>query len=290
MQTLEAVLAHLTTGKPIQRYPIEEKIHPEFPDMKIVDETPCSTTLPNGQRCDGVDQYVKKKTLSESDWYDYSYCIPCEKCNVEKLLHRCFGRLDSRPEQASAISKGIQGRLKVRPERTKYNEAAMMSLKELLVNPKTNRSVILMGPTGTGKTFLAQHTLKTMIKKFRKKCLYVQEHTILHAWRFSQDKTRGETCVWGCNLLAAARMSDYLLIDDFGASRRTSDGALDALEELIMIRYDAAKPVIITTNMSPEDIELRRGQRVWSRLKGMAKEHVVVIKGGDYREKVRFEV
>ena len=76
----------------------------------------------------------------------------------------------------------------------------------------------------------------------------------------------------------------------FGAARQTSDGALDELERLIMGRCEASMPVIITTNLSPEDIEMRRGTRVWSRLKGMARDNVFVIKGGDFRQKVEWEV
>jgi len=205
------------------------------------------------------------------------------------MLHYCFGMLDSRPEQAMAIENGILARLKVRPERNKWNEQAMTVLKDIMMRPDKQKSAILMGPVGTGKTFLAQHTIKAIMAKHRKPCLYVQEHTLLHAWRFSQSKDHQATSAWGCALLGKARIVDYLLIDDFGASRRTSDGALDALEELIMVRYDAGKPVIVTTNMRPEDIEMRRGSRVWSRLKGMARENVIEIKGGDFRQKVSWE-
>ena len=245
--------------------------------------------MPNGARCDGVDHLVKRRTRGSDEGADYTYSIRCIKCDVPRILQKCFGQLDSRPETAKAIENGIMARLKSKPTRNKFNERAMEVLKEIIINPKSHKSVVLMGPVGTGKTFLAQHTLKAMMVKHRRPCLYAQEHTLLHAWRFSQDKTKSGTAAWGGRFLAAARICDYLLIDDFGASRRTSDGALDALEEIIMIRYDAGKPVIVTTNLSSEDLEMRRGSRVWSRLKGMAKENIIEIKGGDFRQKVSWE-
>lgn len=246
--------------------------------------------MPNGARCDGVDHLVRRKTRGSDEDFDYTYFIGCVRCDVPRMVSKCFGRLDSRPEQAKDIENAILSRLKVKPARNKFNEKAMQVLKDIIVSPNDRKSAVLMGPVGTGKTFLAQHTLKAIMHKHKKPCLYAQEHTLLHAWRFSQDKTKSVTATWGGNFLHAAKTCEYLLIDDFGASRRTSDGALDALEEIIMVRYDAGKPMIVTTNMSPEDLEMRRGSRVWSRLKGMARENVIEIKGGDFRKEVRWEV
>ena len=237
-----------------------------------------------------MNRWGKKTIPSEFAPCEYIYALSCIKCDVPRMHHMCFGILDSSEEQALAIEDGIMARLRVKPVQNKHNERAIMALREIMMNPSCGKSAILMGPVGTGKTFLAQHTLKAIISKHRLKCLYVQEHTILNAWRFSQQKDKQATAAWAGRLLGMARSAEYLLIDDFGASRRTSDGALDALEELVMVRYDAARPVIITTNLKPEDIETRRGSRVWSRLKGMAKENVIEINGGDYRQDVKWEV
>lgn len=289
MYELQDILDHLKTGRPIPPLVMEERPHPEFPGYKIVQEQQCRTILPDGTRCDGVDQTLKKITLSDKDAFDYESIVPCVKCDVPRMISKCFGFLDSRQDHARSIENGILAGLKTKPQRNKYNEAAMETFKRLLKTKDCKESVMLLGPVGTGKTFLAQHFLKAMITKQRRQCMYAQEYTILHAWRFSQDKGKN-TGIWGHQFLHKCRTADYLLLDDFGAARRTSDGALDELERLIMGRCEASMPVIITTNLSPEDIEMRRGTRVWSRLKGMAKENVFVIKGGDFRQKVEWEV
>ena len=288
MQSIAQVLDNLNMGMPMEQLDTPTRIDQDYPELLILDEAPCDTIFPNGLTCDGTNRWAKRRTPSDNE-PEYTFAVPCIKCDVPRMLHYCFGMLDSRPEQSIAIENGILARLKVRPERNKWNEQAITALKEIMMRPDKQKSAILMGPVGTGKTFLAQHTIKAIMAKHRKPCLYVQEHTLLPAWRFSQSKDHQATSAWGCALLGKARIVDYLLIDDFGASRRTSDGALDALEELIMVRYDAGKPVIVTTNMRPEDIETRRGSRVWSRLKGMARENVIEIKGGDFRQKVSWE-
>ena len=60
MITVQDVLDQLNTGKPIQPLVMEEKEHPEYPNMVIVSESQCSTTMPNGARCDGVDHLVRR--------------------------------------------------------------------------------------------------------------------------------------------------------------------------------------------------------------------------------------
>jgi len=287
--TIEEVLKRLEAGTPMPPLVLEERIHPDFPHLKITEERPCQTTNPNGVQCDGVEYLVKKRTLSDKDCFDYVWCILCEKCDVPKMLHKCFGYLSPDSTVAKDTSRAIVSKLNIRPEKNKHNESAMRALREMITNKENRASAILMGPTGTGKTFLAQHTLKAIIKKHKKRCVYLQESTLLNAWRASQDKN-GADAAWGCSVIGAARCADMLMIDDYGSSRRTSDGALDFLEDVIMQRYDGARPVLITTNLSGQDIEAGRGARVWSRLKGMARENVFTINGGDFRDNFRWEV
>ena len=74
-----------------------------------------------------------------------------------------------------------------------------------------------------------------------------------------------------------------MMLDDFGQTRKTSDGALDAIESLIMHRYDAGLNVIVTTNRIVQTLNETRGARVMSRLAGLAGGVVVHCSGKDWR-------
>ena len=105
---------------------------------------------------------------------------------------------------------------------------------------------------------------------------------MLQAWRMTHSD-RKELASWGERVLSLARSVDWLVFDDLGQTRNASDGAIDAIESLIMHRYDSKAPVIVTSNLNPAGIAEHRGARVWSRIQGMAGKNVVEIRGVDWR-------
>ena len=84
-------------------------------------------------------------------------------------------------------------------------------------------------------------------------------------------------------MVARAKTAKWLMLDDFGQARKATEPALDALDDVIMHRYAARAPMVITTNLRPEQIAERRGERVWSRMCEMAGSGVVELSGEDWR-------
>lgn len=72
----------------------------------------------------------------------------------------------------------------------------------------------------------------------------------------------------------------FLILDDFGAEY-PKDWVLNKVDAIITNRYNNMKPVIITTNMLPDEIQERYVQRVFDRLRSTSK----VI--GTYGESLR---
>lgn len=214
----------------------------------------------------------------------YQYVEPCGVCCKEWSIHRCFGLLSPRTNEALALKNAILGTLMVKPVPNDDNSAAMGVLREMVLDPAQKKSALLLGPVGTGKTFLALHTLMALMDR-GKSCLYVQEQALLDAWRVSHSNEAGIKD-WGLGLFRRAKAVDYLMIDDFGQARNVSERALDAIEGLIMSRYESCLPVIATSNMKPGQLEEARGQRVWSRLCGMARNNIVEVCGHDWRKQV----
>ncbi len=62
----------------------------------------------------------------------------------------------------------------------------------------------------------------------------------------------------------------FLILDDFGAEY-PKDWVLNKVDAIITNRYNAMKPVIITTNMLPDEIRERYVQRVFDRLRSTSK-------------------
>lgn len=62
----------------------------------------------------------------------------------------------------------------------------------------------------------------------------------------------------------------FLILDDFGAEY-PRDWVLNKVDAIITNRYNNMKPVIITTNMLPNEIKERYVQRVYDRLRSTSK-------------------
>ena len=124
------------------------------------------------------------------------------------------------------------------------------------------------------------HGLKTIIENTGCSALFLPEATLLNAWRQSfQDEHRD----WGANLYQRAKAVDVLFIDDFGQTRDPSMKALDAIDAVVMARYESKKPIMISTNLRPNRLESHRGPRIVSRLCELAGEPLVLA-GYDWRK------
>jgi DNA replication protein DnaC len=218
-----------------------------------------------------------------SDGYEYNFALPCTVCDVKWHIHRAFGQLAASKETAGRLRDAILKTLAIRPVKTDGNANARDGLRKLLMDPHDAPSVILTGPPGTGKTFLGMHCLKAIAERHRRPVLFLQEYVFLRAWRLTHDTINANDRAWGVNLIERARSCAMLMIDDFGQTRNTSAGGIDALEALIMHRYDSKLNVIVTTNRSVEGLRDARGDRVVSRLAGLSKGMFISCMGDDWR-------
>lgn len=282
-ETLQGIMAKLGV-EPTPQSDTQTRTDPEYPGMKIVDKMPCLTTFEDETSCPGELRVMTEISPSEEGpSFPYQFIIPCENCNKERALRLCFGLTSDDQEQAGDVRRGILAKLKTRPVKEPENAKVLSSLRRLVSSPKEKLSAVLLGPVGTGKTFLGQHALKSLMLKHFLRCFYLPEHALIHAWRMTNNYDNKKKMEWGQMVIARAKTVDWLMIDDFGQSRRTTDGALDAVEDLIMQRYESNKPVIITSNLPPKGIVEFRGERIWSRLKGMAKNNIFELGGRDWR-------
>lgn len=139
-----------------------------------------------------------------------------------------------------------------------------------------NVGLILMGGAGTGKTFAAGCIANALINKG----ISVMMANVLHLTDkignlYDKDRT---------TFIQSLQQYELLIIDDFGAER-TSDFVAEQIYNIIETRYSARKPLIITSNIPPEQLKNctdMRYQRTYDRIKEIC---IPVILDGESRRK-----
>lgn len=111
--------------------------------------------------------------------------------------------------------------------------------------------LVLMGPVGTGKTYLAVAALRRLIMQYGISGKFVDFQFLLGQLRDAYSKRGSEE-----DILRPLRQADILVIDEFGKGRTENEWQLEKLDDIVNSRYNAGKVTIITTNyLTPEALK-----------------------------------
>jgi len=139
-----------------------------------------------------------------------------------------------------------------------------------------NIGVALSGENGTGKTFWAACVANRLIEAGRRVKMATMASLVTG---LSESETRNE-------LLGEIEKADLLVIDDLGAERDTSFG-LEKAFEVLDVRYNSKKPVLLTMNLSKaeldEPIDMQHA-RIYSRVKEMCP--ILAVVSGERRSAI----
>lgn len=139
---------------------------------------------------------------------------------------------------------------------------------------KSNRGLLFWGTVGTGKSYAAACIANELLNRKTP----VVMTSFVKVLQVIQDNTENETEF--VNRLCAARL---LIIDDLGTERNT-DYALEKVYNVIDSRYRTGKPLILTTNLNLQDMQMTqdiRYQRIYDRIFEMR--HPVMVNGTSWR-------
>lgn len=140
-------------------------------------------------------------------------------------------------------------------------------------------SLLLTGPVGTGKTYLAVALLRRRVEQ-GESALFVTLGDYLQRIRDTFDAdTRQSTA----EVLTAARTVGLLVFDDLGAKLHLTDWEEGQLYDLVNARITAQLAMILTTNLDAEELRDYLGERIHSRLMGMCRSNVLTWGGADRR-------
>ena len=150
---------------------------------------------------------------------------------------------------------------------------------------ENNNGLLLWGDVGTGKSFYAACIANALIEE-GVSVMMTNFAKILNrlSGLYSEDKNA---------FIADLMKYSLLILDDFGAERNT-DYAMEQVFNVIDERYKTNLPLIVTTNISLDDLEEPKDQahqRVYDRLLAMCtpvyfqgKSHRIKDKDRKYRE------
>lgn len=147
---------------------------------------------------------------------------------------------------------------------------------DVLRSPRNAPSLLLAGPTGTGKTHNAYAALRLLSHSRRSTVTWRAASTAVF---FGDQRPQpGRDTEGNYQLYATAPV---LLLDDLGATKNT-EWTEETLYRVIDHRYTHCLPSIFTTNVPPGGMGERLGERTASRLAEMCRS--VVLVGGDRRK------
>lgn len=168
---------------------------------------------------------------------------------------------------------------------------AIRFVAEWLTDTKRRPWLILGGGIGTGKTTML-FAIKRLGKKAKEACRHGAESA---SWRGEAELSRAyragiylhrvpaitpaqQLANWASNqdaaaIFEAALNEPLLAIDDLGtepAAVKLYGTEKTPLVELLAARYDSRLPTLITTNLGPDGIAERYGERIADRLREIA--------------------
>ena len=141
---------------------------------------------------------------------------------------------------------------------------------------KDNIGLMLFGDVGTGKTYISACIANALID-LGEKVLFTDFSTIINNM---MDFSTGNNN----DYLNSLQKYSLLIIDDLGVER-TTDTALQYVEDVINSRYKTKMPIIVTTNKTVTETKSEtkiKFQRIYSRILGMTVP--LEVSGGDKRK------
>lgn len=166
---------------------------------------------------------------------------------------------------------------KVRPGTEKAIEACRTYANGFEAG-KTTQGLYLTGPVGTGKTLLMAATARAIVEASLAHMKFVSVAALINAIKAGTNERP-----FDFGLVDKAVNTELLLLDDLGAENVTPF-AQDVVYQVIDGRYQANRPLLLTSNLADTQLKQRLGDRIVDRLYEMTK--LVKLGGTSYRKEL----
>lgn len=143
--------------------------------------------------------------------------------------------------------------------------------------------MVLYGPTGVGKTHLAQGALLHVVSNYLRSGIFVTADRYLDMI-YDEQRNNGELpeAYSDPSLMKYMRRAfDLVVLDGLGSERVTTEYARNAIVSLVSNRYEENLTTIVTTSLTPVEIGRIYGNRLSSILQESC--FFINVEGHDYR-------
>ena len=273
-------------------------------DIRIIDAELVKTGLTLFKAaCDGADiAPIREKNLALNKTrrellvalgYPEDYTEPqytCKKCSdsgfIGTAMCSCFREMLIKENiKSSGIGKLIEKQSFDNFSLNFYEGEARELMEKNLAAAKDfangfgldSQNLLLIGPTGTGKTHISTAIAKALIEK-GVEVIYDSSQNIVSA--FEKDKFKsgyGSYDPEGTKYLEC----ELLILDDLG-TEFVSQFTVSCLYNLLNTRLNKGLSTIISTNLSPAELSEKYEDRIYSRIVG-ADSRILLFKGKDKR-------
>ena len=215
------------------------------------------------------------KKCSDSGFIGGTMCSCYQKRRNEELVKECGLDINSSATFEKFDTKICKN--EKHAETLEKLKNKLVEWSEKYPNVKKN-NILLSGTPGGGKTFLTQCLANEMIKKGYSVCfvsayemnnMFLKYHTTFNNHKYSY--------------IAPLIESDFLFVDDLGTEPIMKNVTLNNLFVVLSERERFARPMIVSTNLLPEHILDRYGERIYSRLNNKLSSLVFFLEGDDLR-------
>lgn len=147
-------------------------------------------------------------------------------------------------------------------EERKFAEKCVVTLEDFVKKFETlkMKNIVMCGASGTGKTYLTKCIAKELIAK-NITTLFVSSFDLNNLFLEQHTSNFGEK-----NNMQNLIDVDALIIDDLGTEPMRKNVTKEYLLILLNERLGKNKSIIITTNLSPDDLLARYEERIFSRI------------------------
>ena len=141
--------------------------------------------------------------------------------------------------------------------------------------PDAQRIVLMYGESGLGKTYLMRCMARALTEGGH-------EVLLISAYQL-MDAARKAVFGGEADELIACMETECLLLDDLGSEPMIPNITVEQLYSLINERGRAGRATVVSTNLNPEQLRNRYGERIVSRLTDRSNALILAFRGDDLR-------